>query len=145
MRSRNPRLDLGALARDVDAEVARDPQAGEDEERLARLAATVHARTIEAQLSVAEERSAPRAVWPPDLRVPLVSSSAFLKRAVLRVMALAFRDQHEANAALIRSQRELLTLVQSLAERVDALEARLEDERAAARAQRLAEREPDEP
>jgi hypothetical protein len=74
-----------------------------------------------------------------------VSSSAFLKRAVLRVLALAFRDQHEANAALIRSQRELLALVQSLAERVDALEARLEDERAAARAQRLAQRSPDEP
>jgi hypothetical protein len=145
MRSRNPRLDLDALQRQVDAELARDPHVGEDGERLARLAATVHARTIDAQLSLAEERSTPRAAWPPDLRVPIVSSSAFLKRAVLRVLALAFRDQHEANAALIRSQRELLALVQSLAERVDALEARLEDERAAARAQRLAQRSPDEP
>lgn len=139
MRSRNPRIDVDALQRDVDAELARDP------EGLARLAATVHARTIEAQLSLAEERSTPRTAWPPDLRVPFVSSSAFLKRAVLRVLALAFRDQHEADAALIRAQRELLALVQSLAERVDALEAQLEEERAAARAQRLAERGPDEP
>jgi hypothetical protein len=145
MRSRNPRLDLDALQRQVDAELAREPQTGEDGERLARLAATVHARTIDAQLSLAEERSTPRTAWPPDLRVPFVSSSAFLKRAVLRVLALAFRDQHEANAALIRSQRELLALAQSLAERVGALEARLEDERAAARAERLAQRSPDEP
>jgi hypothetical protein len=145
MRSRNPRIDLAALERQIDAELARDPQAGGGDERLARLAATVHARTIEAQLSLAEERSTPRTAWPAALRVPLVSSSAFLKKAVLRVMALAFRDQHEANAALIRSQRELLALVQTLLERIDAVEARLEDERAAARSQRIAQRDAEDP
>ena len=42
-------------------------------------------------------------------------------------MSLAFRDQYEANNALIRSQREMLALVQTLLERIDTLEARLED------------------
>jgi hypothetical protein len=100
----------------------------------------VHARAIEAQLNFAEQRSTPRTSWPIDLRVPLVSSSDSLKRLVLRVMSLAFRDQYEANNALIRSQRELLALVQMLAERVDSLEGRLEVERATTRAQRIAQR-----
>jgi hypothetical protein len=102
----------------------------------------VHARTIEAQLRLAEERSTPRTAWPAELRIPVISSSGVLKRAVLRVMGLAFRDQYETNAALIRAQHELLALVQTLLERVDVLEARLEDERAATRAQRIAQRDP---
>jgi hypothetical protein len=141
MHSRNPRIDVDALERRIDEELAgAQPPAGSGE-RLARLAATVHARTIEAQLALAEERSSPRAVWPPGLRLPVISSSPLLQKAVLRAMALLFRDQHEADAALIRSQRELLALVQTLLERVDALEARLDEERAAARAERLAQRD----
>jgi hypothetical protein len=57
-------------------------------------------------------------------------------------MSLAFRDQYEANNALIRSQREMLALVQTLLERIDTLEARLETERATTRAQRIAQRMP---
>jgi hypothetical protein len=140
IRSRNPRIDIGDLERRIDEELARDPNAPDGDERLARLAATVHARAIEAQLNFAEQRSTPRTSWPIDLRVPLVSSSDSLKRLVLRVMSLAFRDQYEANNALIRSQRELLALVQMLAERVDSLEGRLEVERATTRAQRIAQR-----
>jgi hypothetical protein len=49
------------------------------------------------------------------------------------------------NAALIRSQRESLALIQTLVERVEALEARLESERAAARALRIAQRRTDDP
>jgi hypothetical protein len=120
IRSRNPRIDAAALE------------------------ARVHARTIESELQTAEARSIPRASWPPDLRVPLISGSARLQRLVMRVMALAFRDQHEANAALIRSQREMLALVQTLTERVETLEAQLEAERAAARAQRIARRQSDD-
>ena len=140
IRSRNPRIDVDDLEKRIDEELARDPNAPDGDERLARLAATVHARAIEAQLNFAEQRSTPRTSWPIDLRVPFVSSSDALKRLVLRVMSLAFRDQYEANNALIRSQRELLALVQTLLERVDSLEARLEVERATTRAQRIARR-----
>ena len=139
MRSRVPGLDAAELERRVAQELARDPDAAGDE-RLARMAATVHARAIEAQLNFAEQRSTPRTAWPPDLRLPLISSSERLKKAVLRLMSLAFRDQYEANNALIRSQRELLALVQTLLERIDALEARLETDRATTRAQRIADR-----
>jgi hypothetical protein len=144
IRSRNPRIDVADLERRVDEELTRDPAATGEDERLVRLAATVHARAIEAQLNFAEQRSTPRSAWPIDLRVPFVSSSEHLKRAVLRIMSLAFRDQYEANNALIRSQREMLALVQILAERVDMLEARLEAERATTRAQRIAQRRSDE-
>jgi hypothetical protein len=140
IRSRNPRLDVGELERRIDDELARDPEAALADERLVRLAAAVHARAIEAQLTFAEQRSTPRTTWPVDLRLPLVSSSEWMKKAVLRLMSLAFRDQYEANNALIRSQRELLALVQTLLERVEGLEARLETERAATRAQRIAAR-----
>jgi hypothetical protein len=140
IRSRNPRIDVDELERRIDEELARDPDMPGGDERLARLAATVHARAIEAQLNFAEQRSTPRTTWPIDLRVPFVSSSERLKQAVLRIMSLAFRDQYEANNALIRSQRELLALVQTLLERVDTLEARLEAERATTRAQRIAQR-----
>ncbi len=143
MRSGNPRIDAAALEARIDDELARDPQAGSDE-RLVRLSATVHARTIESELQAAEARSTPRTLWPADLRLPLVSSER-IKRAILRVMALAFRDQHEANAALIRSQREMLALVHTLIERLDFLEAQLDAERAAARAQRIASRQNEEP
>lgn len=144
IRSRNPRIDLDDLERRIDEELARDPNAPDGDERLARLAATVHARAIEAQLNFAEQRSTPRSVWPIDLRVPFISSSESLKKLVLRGMSLAFRDQYEANNALIRSQRELLALVQTLLERVDSLEARLEVERATTRAQRIAQRRSDD-
>jgi hypothetical protein len=140
IRSRNPRIDVDELERRIDAELARDPDAAGGDERLARLAATVHARAIEAQLNFAEQRSTPRAAWPVDLRVPFVSSSERLKKVVLSVMSLAFRDQYEANNALIRSQREMLALLQTLLDRIDILEARLETERATTRAQRIAQR-----
>jgi hypothetical protein len=138
IRTRNPRIDVAELERRIDEELAREPGAGGDE-RLARLAAAVHARTIEAQLDRAEERSTPRTEWPPDVRVPGVVSPA-LRKLILRVLSLAFRDQHQVNAALIRSQRETLALVQTLIERIDVLEARLESERATARAARIAQR-----
>jgi hypothetical protein len=144
IRSRNPRIDVDDLERRIDAELARDPNAPDSDERLARLAATVHARSIEAQLNFAEQRSMPRTMWPVDLRVPLISSSEKLKGMVLRIMSLAFRDQYEANNALIRSQRELLALVQTLVDRVASLEERLETERATTRAQRIAQRRSDE-
>jgi hypothetical protein len=138
IRTRNPRIDVAALERRIDEELAREPGAPGDE-RLARLAAAVHARTIEAQLDRAEERSVPRTEWPAEIRVPALVSPA-VRKLILRVLSLAFRDQHQVNAALIRSQRETLVLVQTLLERIDVLEARLESERAAARALRIAQR-----
>jgi hypothetical protein len=138
IRTRNPRIDVDHLERRIDEELAREPGVPGDE-RLARLAAAVHARTIEAQLDEAEERSAPRTAWPAEVRVPGIVSPA-VRRLILRVLSLAFRDQHQVNAALIRSQREALALVQTLLERIDVLEARLEAERAAARAARIAQR-----
>lgn len=140
IRSRNPRIDVEELERRIDAELARDAEAPAGDERLTKLAATVHARAIEAQLNFAEQRSTPRTTWPVDLRLPFVSSSERLKKAILSLMSLAFRDQYEANNALIRSQRETLALVQTLLDRIDILEARLEAERAATRAQRIAQR-----
>jgi hypothetical protein len=138
IRSRNPRIDVADLERRIDAELQQEPGVHADE-RLARLAAAIHARAIEAQLDRAEERSTPRSHWPADVRLPAVVSPG-MRQLILRVLALAFRDQHQANAALIRSQREMLALVQTLLERVDVLEARLEAERAAARAIRIAQR-----
>jgi len=142
IRSRNPRIDVDELERRIDAELARDPDAAGGDERLARLAATVHARAIESQLNFAEQRSTPRSTWPVDLHVPFISSSERLKKALLSIMSLAFHDQYEANNALIRSQREMLALVQTLQERIDTLESRLETERATTRAQRIAHRLP---
>jgi hypothetical protein len=138
IRARNPRIDVAELERRIDEELAREPGSNSDE-RLARLAVAVHARVIEAQLDRAEERSVPRAQWPADVRAPAFVSPA-MRRFALRFLALAFRDQHQANAALIRSQREMLALVQTLLERIEALEARLESDRAAARAVRMAQR-----
>ena len=140
IRSRNPRIDVDDLERRIDAELARDVDAPGGDERLVRLAATVHARAIESQLNFAEQRSTARTAWPVDVRLPLVSGSRRLKSAILGMMSLAFRDQYEANNALIRAQRETLALVQTLLERIDILEARLEAERAATRAQRIAQR-----
>ena len=138
IRTRNPRIDVADLERRIDAELSRDAGMRGDE-RLARLAAAVHARMIEAQLERAEERSVPRTQWPNDVRVPGIVSPS-MRNLILRALSLAFRDQHQVNAALIRSQRETLALVQTLIERVDVLETRLESERAAARALRIAQR-----
>lgn len=138
IRTRNPRIDVADLERRIDEELAREPSATGDD-RLARLAATVHARTIEAQLDQAEARSTPRTEWPPEIRVPALVSPA-VRRLILRVLALAFRDQQQVNAALIRSQRESLALVHTLLERIDVLESRIESDRAAARALRIAQR-----
>jgi hypothetical protein len=138
IRTRNPRIDVADLERRIDEELAREPGM-RGNERLSRLAAAVHARTIEAQLDRAEERSTPRSHWPADVRVPALVSPA-VRRLILRLLSLAFRDQHQVNASLIRAQRESLALVHTLLERIDALEGRLEAERAAARAARLAQR-----
>jgi hypothetical protein len=143
IHSRNSRLDTADLERRIDEELSRDPDAGSND-RLTRLAAAVHARTIESQLERAEERSTPRTVWPEELRIPFVSTSPLLRRLILKLMSLGFRDQHMVNAALIRSQREVLALVKTLLDRIEVLEARLEAERAAARAQRMTDRKAEE-
>jgi hypothetical protein len=142
IRTRNPRIDVAELERRIEEEVAREPGTHGDE-RLARLAATVHARSIEAQLDRAEERSTPRTHWPADVRLPALVSPA-MRKLILRVLSLAFRDQHQVNAALIQSQRETLALVQTLLERIDVLEGRLEAERASARALLIAKRKSEE-
>jgi hypothetical protein len=144
IRSRNTRLNAAELQQRVEDELAREP-GSEGDERLVRLAATVHAHAIEAQLERAESRARPRTAWPDDVRIPLVSWSASLRRLVLNALSLAFRDQFEVNAALIRSQRESLALIQSLLDRIEVLETRLEAERAAARTQRIAQRRSEEP
>ena len=87
----------------------------------------------------AEERSEPRTEWPADVKL-FGLRHAKLRGFILRLMALAFRDQHEVNAHLIRAQRESLALVHGLLDRVETLEAQLDAERAAARAARLAQR-----
>jgi hypothetical protein len=142
IRTRNPRIDVAELEKRIDAELAGEAGVHGDD-RLARLAATVHARSIEAQLDRAEERSAPRTHWPADVRMPALVSPA-MRKLILRVLSLAFRDQHQVNAALIQSQREALALVQTLLERIDVLEMRLESERASARALLIAQRKGDE-
>jgi hypothetical protein len=139
IRSRNPRIDVAALEAEVADELAREPQAGANE-RLTRLAAAVHIRSIEHALDNAEQRSEPRTEWPADVRVFGLQHPK-LRRFVLKLMALAFRDQHDANAQLIRAQRETLALVHGLLERIEALEVQLEGERAATRAQRRAQRD----
>jgi len=139
IRSRNPKVDVAALEEQIAEELERDPQA-RSSERLARLAASVHVRTIESALDRAEERSTPRTTWPAEVRLFPVHVSPALQRFVLRVLSLAFRDQYEVNAHLIRAQRETIALVDGLIERIDRLEAQLESERAAMRAERMARR-----
>ena len=139
IRSRNPKVDVAALEEQIAEELERDPQA-RSSERLARLAASVHVRTIERALERAEERSTPRTAWPAEVRLFPVHVSPALQRFVLRVLSLAFRDQYDVNAHLIRAQRETIALVDGLIERIDRLEAQLESERAAMRAERMARR-----
>nr|QOL00465.1 hypothetical protein [uncultured organism] len=139
IRSRNTKIDLADLESQIAEELERDPQA-RTTERLARLAAAVHVRTIENALERAEERSAPRTAWPADIRLFPIHVSPGLQRLVLRAMGLAFRDQYEVNAELIRAQRETIALVDGLIERVERLEAQLDAERAALRSELMARR-----
>jgi hypothetical protein len=139
IRSRNAKIDVAALEAQIAEELERDPQT-RSTERLARLAASVHVRTIENALERAEERSTPRTAWPAEIRLFPFHASRRLQRLVLRVMALAFRDQYEVNAHLIRAQRETIALVDGLIERIDRLEAQLESERAALRSELMARR-----
>ena len=139
IRSRNPKIDVAALEAKVAEELARDPQV-RGSERLVRLAAAVHMRTIESALDHAEQRSEPRSSWPADITLFPFKGNTRLQRFVLWLMALAFRDQHDVNAQLIRAQRETLGLVSGLLDRIETLEARLEAERTNARMERLARR-----
>jgi hypothetical protein len=139
IRSRNPKIDVAALEAQIAEELERDPQAPSNE-RLARLAAAVHLRTIENALEHAEARSAARTAWPAEIRLFPIHLSPTLQRFVLRAVGLVFRDQFEVNAHLIRAQRETIGLVEGLIERIDRLESQLEAERAALRAERMASR-----
>jgi O-antigen chain-terminating methyltransferase len=139
IRSRNPKVDLTALEARIAEELAAGPQAGANQ-RLARLAATVHVRTIESIIERAEARAVPRAEWPVEMDVFPFAGNRVLQRLVLRVVTLIFRDQQEVNAQVIRAQREMLSLVHGLLERIEDLETRLESERATARAERIAKR-----
>jgi len=140
IRSRNPKIDVAALEAQVAEELERDPQA-RSSERLARLAAAVHLRTIENALEHAEARSAPRATWPAEIRLFPIHLSPALQRFVLRVVGLIFRDQYEVNAHVIRAQRETVGLIDGLLDRIDLLESQIESERAALRAERMARRD----
>ena len=137
IRSGNARLDVGAI------QAAAETASGDGDERRARLTAQIRIRTIETQLAHAEERSAPREQWPQNLRFFPFGSRA-VQAFALRVLRLAFRDQHEVNAALVRSAREALLLAQGLAERIEELEARLDRERAEERSRTMARRERDD-
>ena len=139
IRSRNPQIDVAAIEAQIAEELERDPQT-RSSERLARLAGVVHIRTIESALERAEERSVQRTTWPADLRIFPIHASPSLQRWVLRIVGLLFRDQYEVNAHLIRSQREMVALVESQFERIERLEAQIESERAAMRAERMARR-----
>jgi len=139
IRSRNPKIDAPALEARIAQELATDPEFAGNE-RLSRLAAAVHVRTIENALLVAEQRSAPRTEWPAEMQTFPFRGNGMLQRLALRIVALVFRDQHGVNAQLIRAQRETLALLHNLVERVELLESRLEAERAAARAERIARR-----
>lgn len=139
IRSRNPKIDAGALEARIAQELARDPQLAGDE-RLSRLAAAVHVRTIENALTLAEERSVPRTEWPAEVQTFPFRGNSSLQRFALHIISLVFRDQHGVNAQLIRAQREMLGLLHSLLDRVEILESRLETERSVARAERIARR-----
>jgi hypothetical protein len=139
IRSRNPKIDIPALEARIAQELERDPQLAGDE-RLSRLAAAVHVRTVENALALAEQRSVPRTEWPAEMQTFPFRGNTGLQRLALRIVSLVFRDQHGVNAQLIRSQREMLGLLHSLVDRVENLESRLEAERSAARAERIARR-----
>jgi hypothetical protein len=113
IRTKNPRIDLEALRARVAAEIDRtgEPETGA---RVAKLALELHMQSIEQALRLAEERSVPRTTWPENLSLFPFSASPWLRRTALRVLGLALRDQQEVNAALIRSQRETLTLIRSI-------------------------------
>jgi hypothetical protein len=113
IRSNNPRIDVEALRGRV-AEEVRQMSAPESSPRLTRLALEMQLQAIEQALAAAEERSAPRTSWPENLQMFPFSASRRLREFALRVLGLAMRDQQEVNAALIRSQRETITLLRTL-------------------------------
>lgn len=113
IRSNNPRIDVEALQKRIDEEVASmsEPQSSP---RISKLALELHLQTIEQALAFAEERSAPRTSWPENLQMFPFTASRRLREFALRVLGLALRDQQEVNAALIRSQRETIALLKAL-------------------------------
>lgn len=113
IRTNNPRIDIEALRARVAEEMARanEPQSSA---RVAKLALELHLQTIEQALLLAEERSIPRSSWPENLKLFPFSVSPRLREFALRILGLALRDQQEVNAALIRSQRETIALIQAL-------------------------------
>jgi hypothetical protein len=113
IRSNNPRLDIEALRARVAEEKGRMSEPS-GSARTSKLALELHLQAIEQALAAAEERSVPRTTWPDNLRMFPFSASRKLREFALRVLGLAMRDQQEVNAALIRSQRETLSLVRTL-------------------------------
>lgn len=95
---------------------ANDPQTSV---RVTKLALELHLQTIEQALQIAQERSVPRTTWPENLKLFPFSVSPKLREFALRILGLALRDQQEVNAALIRSQRETVELLQALLRHLD--------------------------
>jgi len=112
IRTKNPRIDVDELRARVTQEMDRTDSEGGMRE--SKLALELHLQAIEQALQHAEERSVPRTTWPDNLKLFPFSLSPRLRAAALRVLGLAMRDQQEVNAALIRSQRETLTLIHAV-------------------------------
>jgi hypothetical protein len=112
MRTKNPRIDIALLRERVADEIIH-ADAEVDMNQSAR-ALNLHLEAIEHALKLAEERSVPRTVWPDNLKLFPFSISPWLRTVALRILSLAMRDQQEVNAALIRSQRETLTLIHAV-------------------------------
>jgi hypothetical protein len=113
IRTKNPRVDLETLRVRVATESLAANLEGETV-RTSRPVPDPRLRAIEQALREAEERSVPRTVWPDNLKLFPFSWSRRLQSGALRILALALRDQQEVNAALIRSQRELLALLHAV-------------------------------
>ena len=113
IESNNPRIDIEALRKRVAEEVA-NLQGPAKSTRVIKLALELHLQSIEDALRVAEERSAPRTTWPENLNVFPFSLSPKMREFALKILALATRDQQEVNAALIRSQRETIAIINEL-------------------------------
>lgn len=130
LESRNPHVDVEALAQRVRDEVARvrhsrvTAVAGE---RILTLRGSVNVDAIESWVAIADQKARVRTKWPNHLRIPAFAGSNQMQRLVLGVLAFLFKDQRHVNEAFIAAFRESIALNRQLIEQVRLLRDRVEE------------------
>ncbi len=130
LESRNPDIDVEALAQRVRDEVARVRRSRVTEvagERILTLRGSVNVDSIESWVAIADQKARVRTKWPNHLRIPTFSGSRRIQRLVLDVLAFLFKDQRQVNEAFIAAFRESIALNRQLIEQLRLLRDRVEE------------------